>query len=611
MSGTQPHQEIMSASQSRRMMDPGPKPVMSSRTGASRPTTDSTMPYQGGELLSDRIRLVEIEPAANDSDPVVCTLRTVTFASRPKFEALSYRWGTEDANKAIILNGFPFNVKKNLLDGLLFFRQQADSGKTSQSLWIDALCINQNDLEERNRQVRIMDQIYLRAKTVVVWLGSGYAKFQRAMMGEPEAEGNGSQPVANIQRRMVRELQNDKYWGRLWIIQEIGQAGILRVCFGNAAFGNAVFAWEDFIQLIALHHGDGNTGPIKLDRLLRKEKYNDSHTLKRLLEDHREAECSEPKDKVYGLVGLAVDAAEFPVDYKKSSYEVWKDTMVFMNRWGLFKEESQILVVGALVRSLLMPNHSDPLSQISNQQVDQVDPTRLLDNPKSPHVFCLEAIPVGCILCVGPSVNSLVAAPDGASRWRLAIQKVFSAAEWGSARQESDELLRALLESTDSDVEKMCFNRPSSVVWKDRGDSNLNEPRSAGAYIKALKEVIDWKPLRTPQQATGRAASVQPRVYLAKEFQNHTRRKMGVASGLVQRKDVVCWVRSSRRALLIRVVEERDYSNTARVFGTALITEDVRDSEQDCDYAQRWASLEGRPRFEVQVDAGTIFMLLE
>ncbi len=253
MSETQPHQEIMSANQSRRMMDPGPKPV-SSTTAASRPTTDSTMPYQGGELPRDRMRLVEIEPAANDSDPVVCTLRTVTFASKPKFEALSYRWGTEDANNAITLNGFPFNVRKNFWDALLFFRRRAAApGMVRQSLWIDALCINQRDMEQRNRQVRIMDQIYLRASTVVVWLGSGYAKFQEAMMREPEAELDGSQPDDDIQRKMVRELQNYKYWGRLWIIQEIGQPGMLRVCFGNAAF-----AWEDFIQLITLHHGDGN-----------------------------------------------------------------------------------------------------------------------------------------------------------------------------------------------------------------------------------------------------------------------------------------------------------------------------------------------------------------
>jgi hypothetical protein len=70
------------------------------------------------------MRLVEIVPAANDSDPVVCTLRAVTFGSRPKFEALSYRWGTEESNDPITLNGFPFKIKKNLLHVPLFFQLQ-------------------------------------------------------------------------------------------------------------------------------------------------------------------------------------------------------------------------------------------------------------------------------------------------------------------------------------------------------------------------------------------------------------------------------------------------------------------------------------------------------
>jgi hypothetical protein len=86
---------------------------------------------------------------------------------------------------------------------------------------------------------------------------------------------------------------------------------------------------------------------------------------------------------------------------------------------------------------------------------------------------------------------------------------------------------------------------------------------------------------------------------------------MGVASGLVQPSDLVCWVRSSRRALLVRVVEEDDWCTKVRVFGTALATEDMRGSTPDL--AQRWMSLreDGGARFQVQLDADTIFMLLE
>ena len=114
------------------------------------------------------------------------------------------------------------------------------------------------------------------------------------------------------------------------------------------------------------------------------------------------------------------------------------------------------------------------------------------------------------------------------------------------------------------------------------------------------------------QQATDRLASVQPRLYLAKRYRDPTLRKMGVASGLVQPGDLVCWVRSSRRALLVRVLAAADHWDTKlRVFGTALATEDMSVSTPDYDYAHRWISLEGEWSMEVQVDAGMIFMLLE
>jgi hypothetical protein len=563
------------------------------------------------------LRLVEIQPAARESDPVVCTLTEVTFGSRPKFEALSYMWGTEKANDAITLNGLPFEVGRNLLDALLFLRSRVVSEKSCQLFWIDAICINQSDVEERNRQLRIMDHIYLRAGTVVVWLGSKYAEFQREMIGElkPEEgekpEGDSPQGGNSTQQKMVRYLRTDPYWDRLWILQEIGRAKKLRVCFGNESS-----SWERFMDLVALHNSDGTTGPLRLNRLLRQEKYNDSHTLKRLLEEHREAKCSEPRDKVYGLIGLTSDAADFPMDYSKSLYEVWNDTMVFMNMRGLFKEDSQILPIGALVKSLLMVNHSDPLSQLSKEHEDQVhiDSTQLIDNPNSPLVFSLQAVLLGCIVCVGPSASDIVSKPNEATKWRIAIQKLFPADELGSAHQEYDQLLYALLESNESEIETTCFNRPSPVIWEERSGSGKFPP-STRDYIKEVQirtgaTGFQWRQI--PPQVTDRLAPVQPRLYLAKTSRGRTLRKMGVASGLVQQSDVVFWVRSSRRALLVRVVEEmRTNKSKMRVFGTALATEDMCGSTPDNDYAQRWRSLESEWTTKVQIDAGTIFMLLE
>ncbi|KAL2130235.1 hypothetical protein VTI74DRAFT_6712 [Chaetomium olivicolor] len=247
----------MNTNQSRRLIDPAPSPASN-----TRPKTDNTTPYQGRELGHDSLRLVEIEPAAHESDHVVCRLSEVTFASRPKFEALSYRWGTEKANGIITLNGLPFEVRRNLLDAVLFLRREAASEKARQPFWIDAICINQNDVAERNRQLRIMEQIYFRASTVVVWLGSSYAKFQKELADELKPE-EGEKPEEDptrrdnsIQREMVRALRNDQYWDRLWVLQEIGRAEQLRVCFGDKST-----SWVDFMDLMAMHNSNGNTGP--------------------------------------------------------------------------------------------------------------------------------------------------------------------------------------------------------------------------------------------------------------------------------------------------------------------------------------------------------------
>jgi hypothetical protein len=543
---------------------------------------------------------------------VVCTLSTVTFGSTPKFEALSYTWGPEVPADVITLNGVPFEVRRNLRDALLFLRRQVASRKAHPPFWIDAICINQDDMGERNRQLPIMGQIYFRASTVVVWLGSRYVELEGKMGDvvkpeEGETREEDSSPRGNsVQQEMVRCLQNEEYWGRLWILQEIGRARRLRVCFGNQSL-----TWDDFTHLIAMHNGDGNTGPLRLDRLLRKEKYNDSHTLKRLLEEHREAKCLLPIDKVYGLVGLAMDAPGFPMDYSKSLYEVWKDTMVFMNSRNLFKEDSQILLVGGLVKSLLMANHPDAWSQIRKEHKDEVDTTQLIEDRNSSLVFCLTAFPLGCIVCIGPSASDVVSSPEDTAEWPIAIQSLFPGNELGSAHWEYDMLLGTLLESDDSKVETMCFNRPSNVVWKEQKSYS----ETTESYIQKVENntSVPLQSLDTPQQGTDGLAPVQPRLYLARNWHTgFTRHKMGVASGLVQLRDLVCWVRSSRRALLVRVVESTDWRSTVRVFGTALVTVDMRGPTPDeRQFTERWESLENERKLEVQVDAGTIFMLLE
>lgn len=89
----------------------------------------------------------------------------------PEYRCLSYTWGVPDAGYEIYLNGCLVKVRHNLHEFLI----QAANSIAMQPLWIDALCIDQNSVDEKNIQVTKMGLIYSRAQAVLVWLGTDAA----------------------------------------------------------------------------------------------------------------------------------------------------------------------------------------------------------------------------------------------------------------------------------------------------------------------------------------------------------------------------------------------------------------------------------------------------
>ncbi|PMD56072.1 uncharacterized protein K444DRAFT_484794, partial [Hyaloscypha bicolor E] len=110
---------------------------------------------------------------------IQCEIETYKLRDCPPFTALSYTWGAEDNEKEISLNGLSKTVRLNLARFLRHARDDMNSypsGSASSHapigyLWIDALCINQENVRERNAQVAIMRDIYKEAKRIVRWLG--------------------------------------------------------------------------------------------------------------------------------------------------------------------------------------------------------------------------------------------------------------------------------------------------------------------------------------------------------------------------------------------------------------------------------------------------------
>ncbi|PMD42980.1 heterokaryon incompatibility, partial [Hyaloscypha variabilis F] len=130
----------------------------------------------------------------------------------PKFEALSYCWGPDESYKSIEINGHLVPVRRNLWWALRHLRHGVYGMR--RTLWIDALCINQNDVNERSAQVSIMGSIYSTASRVLVWIGEESEESQAAF-GCMRCLFN-SQDLENF-----HFLCQKPYWERLWIIQEL------------------------------------------------------------------------------------------------------------------------------------------------------------------------------------------------------------------------------------------------------------------------------------------------------------------------------------------------------------------------------------------------------
>lgn len=125
--------------------------------------------YSTLDVSDESIRVLTLLPAASSSARLRCHLTTVSLQTKPPpiFEALSYVWGAPDFTEKIAINDRELQVTKSLDEALRRLRRRWHS----RTVWVDQICINQDDLDERSSQVLLMGKIYTLAGRVVCWLG--------------------------------------------------------------------------------------------------------------------------------------------------------------------------------------------------------------------------------------------------------------------------------------------------------------------------------------------------------------------------------------------------------------------------------------------------------
>ncbi|KAF7956099.1 hypothetical protein EAE96_005019 [Botrytis aclada] len=433
--------------------------------------------YKPLDPLVDGIRLLHLLPGGCTQQPR-CFLEHATFGERPKYNAVSYTWGNEANLQPIVIDDRRFLVTENLYKALLCLQQQS---ATEWILWVDAICINQEDVAERNRQLNIMPYIYERAKLVVLWLKNN-DHISPPVWPDPEKispfEMSGHTQQYNDQRSLFNYLMivcSNEYWKRLWIIQEIGKARKLIIFFRKEPIN-----WQRFMETVILDwpypawitqkamkgYGLSHTVPWNLYYQL-QNKYDGGHKLQNLMANHRQALCKEPRDKVYGLIGLATDCyAGFPMDYRKTLYEVWKDTVIFRNS-DTRVDQSDILKFGKLVRDSLGGPDITTMKEIADDIFLEIPQKLSLERHlgvSNPTVLKVPARLVGRIIHLGPSYVQIMTELSKTADWRLSIQNHLPDILQPSVQEESD-LFLELLENLDEDGLKIVSTCGSNVSW--------------------------------------------------------------------------------------------------------------------------------------------------
>ena len=322
------------------------------------------------------IRLLILQPG-EFSDPIRATLRNIHIPIGdkydryrlpddedrrplyPEYEALSYAWGSADNPKSIFIDGQGDNanvirVTENLDVALRYLRYH----RASRSLWVDAVCIDQNNVLERNAQVSLLGNVYARASCVVVWLGPERDNSDRAIktlagIGEsvdpnlvnstfvPTILARGEQELEDVnipislnteEEDALGHLFSRSWFERLWVRQEIAMSRRAMLQCGMTALD-----WQRFSSAIVALASKPGTNPILREKSRLACGAVDTNRLTYRYAHIRftfgALKCTDARDHIYAIQGLLdADQASLGIepDYLINPSQLFTDICVRM-----------------------------------------------------------------------------------------------------------------------------------------------------------------------------------------------------------------------------------------------------------------------------------------
>ncbi|KAF2490669.1 HET-domain-containing protein [Lophium mytilinum] len=311
------------------------------------------------------IRLLRLHPRR--SLELHCTLETHTLGhpSIPAYDTISYHWGPSTPTHSILLHSqhttthllVPTNCFKVLCDRASLFQ--------SRVVWIDFICINQQDAQEKGVQIPLMREIYSRARRTVAWVGDSLEAKLADNMVKRMFIDNASTPTreagmqslveANSGKRdkeaeALRDMLKQPYFFRVWMIQEIAVAESVDVRYGNA--------WLDWDMLASVCAviGDPRRGNLaeamivfdqgrgrgwaqvsSLDRFRGEVQDGREVGLVHLLGEAGAFGATEKQDHVFSLVAISADKGQ--VDLFKTFGSAPAEVFAHTTRLSLEQDE--------------------------------------------------------------------------------------------------------------------------------------------------------------------------------------------------------------------------------------------------------------------------------
>ncbi|KAK3323319.1 heterokaryon incompatibility protein-domain-containing protein [Cercophora scortea] len=341
-------------------------------------------------ILEERhFRLLHLLPrkkTAESEPPMIeCKLEVAHLDLPNSFEALSYVWGSPHETRPILLEGHVFHCTKSLHTAL---SRLVLEDKT-RVLWVDAICIDQSDLDERAEQVKHMRYIYQEADAVLSFLGDPFDGIHAAIEYlcaaaddasihlNPKHEHfisvNNMDASSDQLSEYIVRLFNLPWWKRVWTVQEFclaktgtfycgghmvpvnkmtqGVANLLQhaatCCMADdLAFGGSYALADSDVEL------DVCDALLRLEQLQQAAELQPEGPFHSTLLTFRIRLATDPRDKIYGLFGLAPYVSDLvTMDYAAPVERVYEEfTVAYINR------RKNVHLLSALGGNRALPN---------------------------------------------------------------------------------------------------------------------------------------------------------------------------------------------------------------------------------------------------------------